>query len=98
MHPPRFDPDAEVWVGPCPWCGEVETHQVGTETPTRIALWCRTCSGGSWLVRGSEELEPRSSPKKLHDKRRVNGKRLPKQTEPLLGGGSVPHEYRQPRF
>lgn len=95
MPPPRFDPDAEVWVGLCPWCANEESHQVGTETPKRAVLWCRTCSGSSWLVRGEPELHPRTPPKKLHDKRRLNGQRLPKQSEPIIGG-NVPSEYRGP--
>jgi hypothetical protein len=82
-----------VWVGLCHWCGQEETHQVGTETATKVVVWCRTCSGSSFLVRGSDELQPRTPPKTLHDKRRVNGHRLPKQKEPIVQG-TVPHEYR----
>jgi hypothetical protein len=99
MPPPRFDPDAEVWVGLCPWCANDESHQVGSETDARAVVWCRTCSGSSLLVRGSSELLPRTPPKPLHDKRRDNGKRLPKQHAPLAPpGGGVPDEYRRPTF
>lgn len=97
MPPPRFDADAEVWVGICPWCGHEETHQVGTETRHRAILWCRTCSGSSFLVRGEADLTPRTPPKVLHDKRRKDGQRLPKQKTPVIGG-SVPSEYRSPRW
>lgn len=98
MPPPRFDPAAEVWTGLCPWCGQDETHQVGTETAKKTVLWCRTCSGSSWLIRGEHALKPRTPPKTLHDKRRLNGQRLPKQTAPLITGGHVPSEYRGPRW
>jgi hypothetical protein len=97
VPPPRFDPDAEVWVGLCPWCAQEESHQVGTESPHKAVLWCRTCSGSSYLTRGSDHLMPRTPPKTLHDKRRRNGQRLPKQKTPLLGG-NVPGEHRSPRW
>jgi len=84
-----------VWIGVCPWCGQEESHQVGTETAKKCVVWCRTCSGSSWLHRGSDALQPRTAPKTLHDKRRENGHRLPKQNEPIVTG-TIPHEYRGP--
>jgi hypothetical protein len=84
VPPPRFDPDAETWQDICPWCGHWETFQVGTETPLKVVMWCRSCSGSSWLYRAADFLVPRTAPKKLHDKRRINGARPPKQTEPVM--------------
>lgn len=85
VPPPRFDPAADVWHDICPWCGSYEDHQVGTETHLKAVVWCRTCSGSSWLHRGADWLVPRTAPKTLHDKRRdPNGNRLPKQQEPVL--------------
>jgi hypothetical protein len=94
VPPPRFDSEAEVWVAVCPWCAGEETHQVGTETESKVVVWCRTCSGSSWLLKGEPDLQARTPPKVLHDKRRENGKRLPKQNEPKIGS-RIPHEYRK---
>lgn len=57
---------------------------MGTEFAQKVIVWCRTCSGSSWLHRGADFLVPRTPPKILHDKRRVNGKRPPKQTAPVV--------------
>lgn len=80
MPPPKFDPDAETWQDVCPWCASYETFQIGTETHTKIVVWCRSCSGSSWLYRGQDRLQARTPPKWLHDKRRPRVK----QREPLL--------------
>lgn len=92
MPPPRFNPDAETWDDICPWCGGWETFQVGSETPKRVILWCRSCSGSSFLYRGADFLVPRTAPKRLHDKRRDNGQRLAKQREPRITPPSASRE------
>lgn len=84
MPPPRFDPDADTWQDICPWCGRWETFQVGSETRKHVVLWCRSCSGSSHLLRGADFLVPRTAPKRLHDKRRRSGSRLPKQRAPEI--------------
>lgn len=64
----------------CPWCGQWESHQVGTETPERVVVWCRSCSGSSFLYRLADFLVARTPPKWLHDKRRPRER----QREPRL--------------
>lgn len=95
MSPPRYDPDAETWTDICPWCGHWETHQVGSETRLKVVVWCRSCSGSSWLYRGADFLVARTAPKLLHDKRRQNGSRLPKQREPVVKHPDVSRETVQ---